>query len=312
MNATHTIISEQVAAVPSMVGLVTIGQKLGQVWENGRPRMALTRYGMALPPDRPMSDMPAYVNDAGPETPAKNPVDYWAEKNAALIRAQVRALGWAAVDLSGHCFAREIAASAVLSPAGDAAGWPFTVEAIRRTLAQVGSEPNDRWVFWANPEPAGGTDPRITLAFFRKLWSSGITRDAAVIATNMVGGYTPKRQFLHNPRAIDGRHSEIPCWLDWAPTPVDSIRQSVSWLADAQNAGLTPWAHLCAVGYDGKGQRTPDLVPYQLDLIETLKRAGFKHWLVNNYAGRVPGAEDFLVQQEADAATVEAICGEGT
>ena len=112
--------------------------------------MALTRYGMALPPDRPMSDMPAYVNDAGPETPAKNPVDYWAEKNAALIQAQVRAAGWAAVDLSGTASPARSRRACSLA-AGDAAGWPFTVEAIRRTLAQVGSEPNDRWVFWANP-----------------------------------------------------------------------------------------------------------------------------------------------------------------
>jgi len=287
-----------------MVSLITIGP----IDPNG------TCWGMALPTDRPLSDMVDWC--CGPDAKGNN-TDYAAHQGAR-IRAMVRTHGYAAIDMSGWCCGRPILdASGIhtttgpdgsvqqVSLPGDAAGVRYYADAIKRTVEAGGCEPEGRWVLWSNSE-GGNDDARF--AKFRELWDTGVTGNAMLCVTNMIGGRTPKPMFGTRPRAIDNRCSEIPGWIGgpWG-NDQDCLDRVAAAIDDVRRMGLNPILHCDGVGFDGSGKRVSDeRRATQTRMLREASHAGVTDFLIFNAGGNV-GASDVPSAQESEAATVEAI-----
>lgn len=292
---TPTIFAEFPPMAHGMIGLITIGQmnKVG------------TCFGMALDPARPMSDMPSFVND---DWDSQRP-GYWADYHGRRIAAMCKSAGFAAVDMSGWCFGREILAMQVIPPAADASGWSFTIEALRQTLAAAkihGAEINKNWLFWSNSE--GGADgDRLTM--FRRLWDSRITGNAQLLVTNMVGGTSVRRPYRFPTfRAIDNHTSEVPGWFGgpWGQTDQECLDFTAEIIDDVQSCGMEPVLHSCGVGYDGSGAATSvDRTKSQVEMYEMARKMGVNKFLVFNCGGRIK--PNVVIQQLTDADTVAAI-----
>ncbi len=302
-----------------MTGLITIGQ-MGP---------AGTCFNMGMLPPKPLSELPAYVCDAGAETDThgEDRIGYWTRYHAQRIKAQVKAVGFAGIDLSGWCFARCIQDAAgvyerngqTIAMPGDKDGAEFVIEPIRQLIAECGQgpdacEPDEDWLFWANVEPTD-TYFKLVRSYFRTLWDRGITGKAMLCVTNMVGGTAPKRLFETMPRAIDGACSELPIWFSdekgggnspWG-SDAEVLARLPGLINDIHDMKLKPVAHMCSVGYDGYGKRVSQArLQSQLDAIDICKGEGVEKWLVFNKCSQQPVA-DHVEAIRADVGTVEAI-----